>query len=160
MSEKPLRAADDSEGAYRLVIARAYEEEGCELLVFGRGKRGAFHLRGGHSKIPVRDARDVPLQRGQWRALVDYVEAKRLWDARDAEPAAVMDGVAHSFEASGPALHAFSASFGSVPDARIAAVRSFVIATCAAAARALSPSAPSGGEDPGRSERRAPARRT
>jgi hypothetical protein len=147
--EKPLRAPDDSEGVYRLVIARAYGEEGCELLVFGRGKRGAFHLRGAHSQIPVRDARDVPLQRGQWKALVDYVEAKRLWDGLDEEPAAVMDGVTHSFEASGPALHACCTTFGSVPHARIAAVRKFVIDTCASAARAFSPSVPSDGGDPG-----------
>jgi hypothetical protein len=135
MTAKALRAPDDIEGAYRLVVGPGYGEEGCELLVFGRGKHGAFHLRGAHSAIPLRDVRDVPLKKGQWRAIVDYVEAKRLWDIDVEEQAAVMDGVFHSFEAIGPDLHAFELEFGTAPDARVAAVRKFVLGACAAAVR-------------------------
>lgn len=136
METKPLRPPDDIDGAYRLVVGRGYGEEGCELLVFGRGKRGAFHLRGGHTAIPVRDVRDVALTKGQWRAIVDYVEAKRLWDTIADQQATVMDGVFHSIEAIGPELHAFELPFGTMADARIGAVRKFLIDACATAARA------------------------
>jgi hypothetical protein len=141
VSTKPLRAPDDVDGAYRVVLARDpdHEIEGCELLVFGTGKGGAFHLRGSDRRIPVRDLRDVPLLRSQWRAIVDFVEAKRLWNMgdHDGEGPILMDGVFNSFEAFGPSVHPCQLAFGSAPGKRVGAVVELVIDAAARAATAF-----------------------
>ena len=138
---KPLRVPDHVDGAYRVVLARDpdHEIDGCELLVFGTGKGGAFHLRGSDRRIPVQDLRDVPLVRSQWRAIVDFVEAKRLWEMgnHDDEGPVLMDGVHNSFEALGPSVHPCQLAFGSAPGKRVRAVVEFVIAAAARAATAF-----------------------
>jgi len=143
---KPLRVPDHVDGAYRVVLARNpdHEIEGCELLVFGSGKGGAFHLRGSDRRIPVRDLRDVPLVRSQWRAIVDFVEAKRLWEMgnHDDEGPILMDGVFNSFEALGPSVHPCHLAFGSAPGKRARAVVEFVIDTAARAATAFTRTRP------------------
>jgi hypothetical protein len=133
---KPLRAPNDVEATVRLVLSPAYGEPGCELLVFGSGKRGAFHLRGSHARIPASDLRNVPLRRGDWRALVDHIEAKRLWtfDPMDLQSATSMDAVLHLFEAQGSALHPFRVPFGSAPASRLGRAVEHVIGACARAA--------------------------